>query len=308
MIMKMKKLLFVGLVWVCTTSLYGQQLPYSSPLQELHHIWNPAFTAPGTNMEVSAFYRKQWFGFDNAPNTAFASIQYPFVDYNMSVGGSIISDKTGPVSKFGLEMNYAYKLKEIFSDEDQFVLGINGYLFQYSFNPSSQKFNDPDDPILLGGTQSGFNPSLGAGFAYFSATEEFDREDIFYFGLATLQSFSPELRLTEGSVNREQHIFANVGVKWMNYSYYLEPSFQLNYVNPELIDYILGVKYEMEETFWAGISYSSVNDYSIHGGIIMNDVGDRYSSLRIGALAGINGSLGTGPSFEFYIAYRSDKD
>ncbi len=306
--MMKKKLFFVGLILAVSLGLKAQQLPYSSPIQELHHIWNPAFTAPGTHMEVSAFYRKQWFGFDNAPNTAFASIQYPFVDMNMSAGGSIISDKTGPVSKFGIELNYAYKLKEILSDDDQLSLGLNGYLFQYSFNPAGQKFNDPDDPILGTGTQSGFNPSLGVGFAYFSNTEEYGRDDIFYFGFATLQSFSPELQLTNGSANREQHLFGNIGVKWFNYSYYIEPSFQLNYVNPEIVDYILGVKYEMEETFWAGASYSSVNEFSIHGGIIMNDVGDRYSSLKIGALAGINGNLGTGPSFEFYIAYRSDKD
>ncbi|NNE27812.1 MAG: PorP/SprF family type IX secretion system membrane protein [Saprospiraceae bacterium] len=306
--MKHIKLLFVGLSLIFSISLDAQQLPYSSPMQELHHLWNPAFTAPGTDMIASAFYRKQWFGFNNAPNTAFATIQYPFVDMNMSAGASIISDKTGPVSKIGLQLNYAYKLKEILSRDDQLSVGITSYLFQYSFNPADEKFNDQGDIILSGTQQSGFNPSVGAGFAYFSKTEEFDRDNIFYFGLATLQSFSPDLKFDSGSANREQHIVANLGVKWMGYSHYIEPSFQMNYVNPEIIDYILGAKYEMEETFWAGVAYSSVNDYSFYGGVIMNDVGDRYTSLRIGALASINGSLGTGPSFEFYIAYRSDKD
>ncbi|MBT8191097.1 MAG: PorP/SprF family type IX secretion system membrane protein [Saprospiraceae bacterium] len=307
--MKKIKLLFVGLVLTLTSiEIQAQQLPYTSPLQEMHHIWNPAFTAPGTLMEASAFYRKQWFGFDNAPNTAFASIQYPFVDMNMSAGGAIISDKTGPVSKFGIELNYAYKLREIFSDEDQISLGINGYMFQYSFNPGGEKFNDPDDPLFGTASQSGFNPSLGVGFAYFSATEEYGRDNIFYFGLATLQSFSPDLNLASGKANREQHIFGNIGVKWMGYGWYLEPSLQVNYVRPELIDYIIGMKYEMEETFWAGIALSSVNDYTINGGIIMNDINGRYTSLKIGAVAGINGSLGTGPSFEFYIAYRADMD
>ena len=132
-------------------------------------------------MVASAFYRKQWFGFNNAPNTALASIQYPFVDLNMSAGASIISDKTGPVSKIGVQLNYAYKLKGVLTRDDQFSIGITSYLFQYSFNAADEKFNDEGDVILSGTSQSGFNPSVGAGFAYFSHTEEFDRENIFYF-------------------------------------------------------------------------------------------------------------------------------
>ena len=305
----MKKLSIVLSFWILVSiDVDAQQLPYTSPIQELSYLWNPGFTAQGTDLEYTAFYRKQWFGFDNAPNTAVASVQYPFIDLNMSVGGSIISDKTGPVSKTGVQLNYAYKLREIFSEDDQLSLGINAYLFQYSFSEKDQQIIHPDDPLLAGSTQSKFNPSAGFGLAYLSSTEEYRGDNVFYFGVATMQSFSTDLSLATGSATREQHIFANLGTKLYGYSHYIEPSFQVNFVNPEIIDYILSAKYEMEDTFWSGISYSSTNAISINGGVIMNDVGGRYTQLRIGALAGINGSLGTGPTFEFFLAYRSDLD
>lgn len=304
----MKRLSIILTICILASlKLEAQQLPYTSPIQELSHLWNPGFTAVGTNLEYTAFYRKQWFGFDNAPNTAVGSVQYPFVDMNMSAGASIISDKTGPVSKTGLQLNYAYKLKEIFSRDDQLSLGINAYLFQYSLSDKDQLLLDSDDPLLNGMTQSKFNPSAGFGFAYFSTTEEY-RDNMFYFGVATMQSFSSDLSLATGSAGREQHIFANLGTRLYGYSHYIEPSFQVNYVNPEIIDYILSAKYEMEETFWAGMSYSSTNAISINGGVIMDDVGGRYTQLKIGALAGINGSLSTGPTFEFFLAYTSDMD
>jgi len=109
---------------------------------------------------------------------------------------------------------------------------------------------------------------------------------------------------------RVRHYFFNAGTRFYNYDSMIEPSVQVNYLDPELIDIILGVRYELEDTFWAGINYSSVNELSINGGVILNDVGDKFSSLRIGAMANINAGpiMSAGPGLEFYIAYRFDMD
>ena len=306
----MKNIFYIFTSLIISYSVYGQQIPLTSPLQELQHVWNPAFTAPGTNLEATGYFRKQWVGFDNAPSTALVSIQYPFVDMNMSAGAVIISDKTGPVSKLGLQLNYAYKLREIFKDDDHLAIGINGYFYQYRFNPENELVNQQGDPLLNGMTQTKFNPSVGIGISYFSNTEEFSRDDIFYFGFSTLQILPSELALESGQAPRERHYFFNIGNKFFNYDFYLEPSVQVNYVNPEIINILLGMKYEMEETFWAGINYSSSNDVNLYGGVILNDVGGRYTSLRLGVLAGFNAGpiFNAGPGFEFYVGYRFDVD
>lgn len=288
----------------------AQQLPYTSVLQELHHIYNPAFVAPGTDLEFTGFFRKKWVGFNNAPSTAFVSIQYPFVDMNMSAGAAIVSDQTGPISKFGLELSYNYKLRELFKDDDHLALGIQTFLYQYKFDPTSLKAFQEMDPLLMQMSSTAFNPSVGFGFGYFSYDEEWDDENIFYLGFSIMQFMENELILDNGTSPQERHYFANLGTKIFGYDFMLEPSIQLNYTAPELQDIIFGVKYEMEETFWAGINYSTVNDLSINGGVILNDVGQRYSRLKIGAVAGINAGeiFNAGPGFEFYIGYCIDKD
>ena len=306
----MKNLLYIFLLICISVGLKAQQLPFASPLGSLQHIWNPAFTAPGTDMELTGFYRKQWIGFNNAPNTFFASLEYPFVDMNMSAGAAIIMDKTGPVSKLGLQLNYAYKLKEVFGDDDQISLGINGFFYQYRFDPSNELINHPDDPLVLGMDQTKFSPSVGFGFAYMSNTRDFDSDNLFYFGLSYQQFLESELLLESGNAPRQKHLFANIGNKFFGYEYFLEPSVQVNYVSPEILDLILGIKYELEETFWAGLNYSSIDDLSIQGGVILQDVGGRYTSLRLGALAGFNVGpvFSAGPGFEFFVSYTIDKD
>jgi len=288
-------------------SVSAQQIAHSSPFQELQHIWNPAFTAPGESMDMSVYYRRQWLGFDGAPNTAVASIQYPFVDMNMSAGGMIIADRTGQVAKTGLQLNYAYKIKELLNRDDQLVIGIDGYFHQYQFNADNARTTIVDDPIV-GNRESKFLPSFGAGIAYFSYTEEYDGENIFYVGFSTLQLLSTDILLEAGTAQRDRHFFVNLGTKLFGYDHYIEPSFQVNYVDPQLINYTLSGKFEMEEAFWARLSYSSVNSMAVDGGIILNDIGGRYTQLRIGALASLNGGpiTSAGPSFEFFASYTLD--
>lgn len=168
----MKKLLLITFGLFVFSFSNAQQLPLTTPIQDLHHIWNPAFTAPGTKLDASIYFRKQWVGFEGSPTTAVGSIQYPFEDLNMSAGALIISDNTGPVSKTGLQLNYAYKLRELINRDDQLVFGINGYFHQFRLNSSSLVVQDTDDLLTTTSTQTKFVPAFGVGIAYFSNTED----------------------------------------------------------------------------------------------------------------------------------------
>ncbi len=307
----MKNLIFAVLGIFMVGGLYGQQLTQTTPIASgLNHIWNPAFTAVGTKLDASLFYRRQWLGFDGAPSTAVASIQYPFVDMNMSAGAQIIADRTGPVSKNGIQLNYAYKLRELLNRDDQLTFGINGYFHQFNFSSDMVTIRDQDDVLLTSNRQSKFVPAFGVGMAYHSSTEDYDGENIFYLGFSALQVLASDLLLEQGNAKRERHFFVNMGTKLFGYNHYIEPSLQVNFVNPEIINYILGAKFELEESFWAGLSYSSVADVAINGGVILNEIAGRYTELKIGVLANINGGslLSAGPSFEFYASYTLDLD
>jgi hypothetical protein len=84
-----------------------------------------------------------------------------------------------------------------------------------------------------------------------------------------------------------------------------------NVVAPDIIDVLYSLKYEKEDTFWAGLGFSSTSMVAMQGGVILDRFGNRYAQLRLGALAtyGLGSSLAkTGPGFELYVAYHFDMD
>ncbi len=292
---------------ICTIS--AQQIGYASQMNETMSFWNPAATAPTTLVNTDFFFRQQWAGFSGAPRTAYAAIQYPFVDYNMSAGAFLFNDKTGPVGRTGIKLNYAYKLREFLTNEGLLSFGLSATLQQFAYNGSGQVFNENDDPLILNGSNSTFFPSFGAGLYFNTHPIDYDRgQNSFYFGLAYNHAYTTNVLLNDANFARERHMYLLIGGKFMSYESFIEPSFTANYVNPEIIDYMMSLKYEKEDAFWAGVGYSSVSDASLQGGVILDRFLDnRYAKLRAGALANY-GNSDLGPGFELFIRYEVDID
>ncbi len=305
----MKKIIYITICFLFNIELSAQQIPYSSPLHEAQAYWNPATTAYGTKMSVDGFFRGQWLGFDGAPVTGFASYQMPFLDYNMSAGGLLIFDKTGPISNMGIKLNYAYKMKMGY--KGQLSAGLSASFMNFSINTDNETFNDQGDGVLELANTSKFYPTIGAGLYYISNDEEFRNTNRFFFGLAFAQAYASNVTLDSVSIQRNNHFNAMIGTRLYSYDSYFEPSIMINYVKPEVLDVIYSLKYEMENSFWAGLSYSSVNDMAVQGGLILDRFGNRYAQLRIGVLANmmLTKSLSDfGPGMEFVISYQYDME
>jgi len=289
--------------------LSAQQLAQSTFVEEAKHYWNPAATGVDENMRTSLFFRQQWLGFgSSAPRTGFLSFQYPFIDMNMSAGAIINFDQTGPVSKKGLQLTYAYKLKEVLGEDSQLSLGINAGFQQYVFNPNSQIFNDENDILLQGSSSSALYPAIGAGIYFLSSTREYD-ENVFFAGFAFRNAFTTDVLINNTNQARERHVHFNIGTRVYQQNSFIEPSITVNYSKPDLLDIRAGLRYEMEEAFWAGLGYSTTNEVSFQGGVVLPEFGNRYGSLRIGGLGnfGISDNLTTlGPGFEIFIGYGYD--
>ncbi|MBK7010620.1 MAG: PorP/SprF family type IX secretion system membrane protein [Saprospiraceae bacterium] len=164
----------------CFSALQAQQLPYLSQLGEARTFWNPAATATGTTMNIDVFVRQQWLGFKGAPTTGFLNYQMPFVDYNMSAGGALVFDKTGPVSKIGLQLNYAYKLIDALGDDSQLSLGITAGGQNYSHNTTNAIVNQTDDPRWAKQEVPVFSLPWAPGFITFRTTGLIGQTILFY--------------------------------------------------------------------------------------------------------------------------------
>ncbi len=302
-------IIFCSLIFLFFSKVNAQQLANSSHFSETRVAWNPAFTAVGNDMIFDGFFRMQWIGFKGAPITGFASFQYPLLKYNMSGGALLHFDQTGPVSKVGVQLNYAYKLKEVLSRYGQLSLGVSADFQQYSFNGAGEVFNDDNDGLILGGKSGVFFPSVGGGIFYTSNVREY-RGNTFFVGAAMSQIYTTEVLVNDFDQVRQSHIHLNVGGRFYNYDTYFEPMITANIVNPAIIDVLYGLKFEKQNTFWAGAGFSSARMLAVQGGVILDEFGDRYSKLKIGILAtyGAGSTLSnTGAGTELYIGYYFDK-
>ena len=297
-----------GVLLLVCFQVNGQQIANSTHISEARAAWNPAYTAIGNDMIFDGFFRMQWLGFSGAPISGFASFQYPLLDYNMSAGALLNFDKTGPINKVGLQLNYAYKLKEVLGKYGQLSLGISGNFQQYSYNGSNEIFNDQDDPLVFRDRSSSFFPSFGGGFFYTSNVREY-KGNTFFIGAALNQLYTTEVLIDAFDQVRQKHIHMNIGGRFYNYDSYIEPMITANIVNPDIIDVLYSLKFEKENAFWAGLGFSGSGIIAVQGGVIVDRFGSRYAKLKVGFLGnyGVTSSLSnTGPGLEFYISYNFD--
>ena len=310
--MKEMRNYIIGILLFASSIGFAQQTPQTSFFTQNRATWNAAFTGMNEQISVNTFVRQQWLGFGlDAPRTVSLDFQYPFVDLNMAAGAAIHYDQTGPVSKRGVNLNYAYQIKDLGLNDGQLNFGIMAGGHQYVFNPSNQVVNNDGDPLLETGNQTAFYPSIGGGMFYLSSTETYRNNTNFYAGLSFQQAYETNVLVGQYNQKRISHTIFDLGSRIYGYNYMIEPSISVNLTTPEIIDVLLGVTFEMRDKFWAGAGYSSIQELALQGGYIIEDVGGRDTRLKLGVLGNIG--LGEkledfGPGAELFIRYEFDMD
>ena len=295
---------------------HAQQLPDRNYYRGMNFVWNPAMTGDGQYWEILANYRRQWLGFEDAPRTSSVAAHYPFVDFNMSLGGFFVHDYTAPLRNTLIGTTYAYHLEVGLFRDDRLSLGIMGVISQFMIDAVEIEVIDPDDTLLPTGEQAEFFVNAGGGFYYVSHYNRSSRFDKSYFfiGAAANQALPSDLRFTDSpdKVNYKRAIHANatIGGRVVNDNFFIEPYVWVNYAAPNIFNFNLGFNTEVYSTLWGGLNYSTNETFSIQGGYIIADgLLTDESTLRIGTIASISlGNLGKprGISYDFILAYRFD--
>lgn len=295
-------------------SVSAQQLSERTYFSSAAYIWNPAMTGAFNYWEAGATYRQQWSGFNEAPRTVTLQGQYPFEDYNMSIGGFFVNDKILPLTSNTLGMNYAYKLNLGIARYDQLSIGLQAGFTQYFLDSQNILANDQDDILLPSGEGNQIRPNFGGGIYYTSYARSAYDESYFFFGLAAQQALPQNLIFDEfgGPANLKRALHGNmlIGGRLLNEAVMLEPSIWVNYSQPGIFTGNIGFTVERYETFWAGFNYSLNATLGVQAGYILTEkfVGD--GELRIGMQGLYNiGSFGrfSGLGYEFFISYQLEQ-
>ncbi|MBI2966206.1 MAG: type IX secretion system membrane protein PorP/SprF [Bacteroidetes bacterium] len=223
---------------------FAQQLPEHSQYMYDPFIVNPAVAGSKSYFPLLASYRNQWTGFADNPKTMLLSM-HGELKKNISVGGIIFSDKTGPTSRTGLVAAYSYHLPV---GKNTLAFGLSMMGFRYSLD-KSKLTTDLPDPAIQGEVVQKIVPEATFGMFYWGKN--------YYAGFAAPQLIQMRVDIGGSEVlNRMvRHYFLTGGYKFAFSDYAVEPSFLVKATAAAPVQFDINSRFYYKEIAWLGLSY-----------------------------------------------------
>ncbi|WP_040254224.1 PorP/SprF family type IX secretion system membrane protein [Psychroserpens mesophilus] len=158
----MKKL-YIIVVFLIATQMYGQQDPQYTQYMYNMNVINPAYAGSRENLSFGLLYRTQWTGIDGAPETGTFFGHLP-VGEKVGIGLSVIADQIGPVKETNAYADFSYTLK--LGGEHRLAFGVKAGATFHDIGLGSIDLIDPTDPFFQNINST--TPNIGAGVFYYT--------------------------------------------------------------------------------------------------------------------------------------------
>lgn len=251
----MKKLYTLLTVIVCTVSgLKAQQVPQYAQYMLNDYILNPAVSGIYDYYDVKSNNRYQWVGVTDAPRTYILSVHGPHRKKSMGFGGSVYSDVTGPTSRTGAYLSYAYHVK--LSQKLKLSFGLGFGVMQFKIDGSKVTLKDENDPAMSNGVMSVIVPDATFGTYLYT--------DKFYFGISAPQLIGNKLNFFDNVADSQsrlaRHLLVQAGYTFhLGEKWTVQPSLLFKYVTPVPPQFDIGLKIGYNDVVWAGSAFR-IND------------------------------------------------
>jgi type IX secretion system PorP/SprF family membrane protein len=224
-------------------------------------IYNPAIAGTNNYYQIRSNHRFQWAGFKDAPVTNSISAFGPHSKKSMGYGGTVYNDITGPTSKTGIDLAYAYNIAA--TPDIRVSMGLSLGIMQYKVDGTKIDLQDDGvaDPALLSTVYSKLVPNGAMGVYVWSSN--------FYAGFSALQLLNNTVKISETSpdpgLNKlTSHFYLMGGYTYeIDRDFSLDPCMVLKKVVPASYQLELDVKATYQKMLWAGISFRTQDAISI---------------------------------------------
>jgi type IX secretion system PorP/SprF family membrane protein len=159
----MKRIIKTILLVLIPLSMSGQLSPVSNQYVLNPLTINPAYAGQRGNLNIAAFYRRQWVGIAGAPETMTLTADAPILDDKIGLGLIIINDKIGVTKETYFISNYAYKVS---IGEGSLSFGLGAGLITTNTAWSDLVVLDPGDELYLVDSPRFILPSFSFGTYY----------------------------------------------------------------------------------------------------------------------------------------------
>lgn len=158
----MKHLLILLLSFFSLT-LVAQQEGQFTQFMFNKQYYNPAYSGMRGVPTVNAIYRKQWLGFDGAPENQLIGFNMPAFGEKVGLGLLLQRQSVGITQNIGATFSYSYSVMH--SDELTVKFGLQGSIEQFSINFADKKniIREPGDPSTRAENTQLSSGNLGAG-------------------------------------------------------------------------------------------------------------------------------------------------
>lgn len=170
-------------------------------------------------------------------------------NFHAGIGGTIFSEKTGPISYNGVSGTFAGHIR--IQDELKLSVGAGLEFLNYRLDPTSIQLLYDNDVAVSSSQASLLLPSINAGFALYSKS--------FFVTGATRQLLRNRVQVNSQNpfiAGLEIHYIASAGYRIpVGETLTLLPSATLRFISPAPVSFDLSLRAAYQDLFFVGLSY-----------------------------------------------------
>ena len=243
----MKKLLLFIYIILIIPQIKAQQYPIISNYLTTQYGFNPATTGTISNSHFHLFYRTQWVGFEEAPQTQFASYRKKIGGSPLTLGAYVFNEEAGSIVRNGgtALASYTRQLDETVFLSIGLAAGYHNLRLRNDF-----RIKDLSDIVAADAQTGVWYPDLNAGIHI--------RLRDFYVGFSVPQIMNTKLQFGDSNtINRlQRHYYIISGYKIpVSDHLTVEPSTLVKIAagsNPQIE---ASLRMYFYDKFWLGTSY-----------------------------------------------------
>jgi type IX secretion system PorP/SprF family membrane protein len=260
----MKKVLICYIFIVLSITLNAQQIFRISQIQQHSFLYNPAASGAAIQASVGAAYRKMWSGIEGGPQTSLAFFDKYFNSKKIGTSLVLYSDKTGPTSRTGGQLNVSYSIP--LENNKRLMFGLGADVLQYRINKARFANYIPNDPLLASsGTKTKADAAVGV---YYNS-------NTWNVGISAQQILQQKLNFISTTSNPEgklyRHYFLtvsnNISIDEANV---IIPNLVFKYLPNAPTDFEAGFRFEHNNLFWFGFNTHYKQSFTALAGLYIN--------------------------------------
>lgn len=162
----MKKYFFLLLIAFSTAPVLAQQVAQYSQYMFNGLYINPAYAGYRGSVNFHTYYRSQWTGMPDGPQTFALAADMRTASDNVGLGLNLMSDRVGLEKRIYAYANYAYRLRVGWDPEDRLSFGLGLGFIHSGFDNASARTLDPESVNI----ENSFLPDARFGVYYSNNT------------------------------------------------------------------------------------------------------------------------------------------